>query len=304
VPVPRLGVVVAPERPPEALPAYAARVEELGFDDVWVVEDCFLSGGLVMAGQALASTRRIGVGVGLLPTLGRNPAIAAMEIAALARLHPGRLTVAFGHGVDAWMRQIGARPADRLVALREVVGAVRALLAGERVDVSGEVVQLDAVQLDQPPAEPPQLLIGTTGPRAMRMSAEIAGGVLLPEGASPAAIEWAARHAGPGAEVATYAWLSRGGDDLGRLRTAVDRWRELGLYPHLRRLGGVPDDAAPDDETLRRLAVAGDAGQCAQAIADLAAAGATRVALLPPPDGAEQHLEWFASEVLPLAGAA
>jgi hypothetical protein len=31
-----------------------------------------------------------------------------MEVAALARLHPGRFIPGFGHGVRTWMEQVGA----------------------------------------------------------------------------------------------------------------------------------------------------------------------------------------------------
>ena len=95
----------------------------------------------------------------------RNPALAAMEIAGLGRLHPGRLAVAFGHGVEPWMRQIDARPPDRLAALEETVSAVRALLGGSNVTTDGSFVHLHDVQLRHVPDPPPAILIGTTGPR-------------------------------------------------------------------------------------------------------------------------------------------
>ena len=130
---PRIGVMAAPQWPVPGLPATARAVEAAGFDELWFAEDCFLHGGLTAAATALAVTERLTVGVGLLPAAVRNPAIAAMEIATLCTLHPGRVEVAFGHGVEAWMRKIGARPPDRLVALEEVVRATRALLHGEHV---------------------------------------------------------------------------------------------------------------------------------------------------------------------------
>lgn len=46
-----------------------------------------------MVATALACTTTIGVGIGLLPAATRKVATAAMEIAALARIAPGRLTV-------------------------------------------------------------------------------------------------------------------------------------------------------------------------------------------------------------------
>ena len=84
-----------------------------------------------MAGVALAATERLTVGVGLLPAAVRNAAIAAMEIAALARVFPGRFVPAFGHGVEDWMLQIDARPSNRVIALEEIVSAVRRLDRGE-----------------------------------------------------------------------------------------------------------------------------------------------------------------------------
>src|SRR4051812_26450138 len=96
----RTGVMFRPEWPPEELPAFARGVEQDGFDELWLVEDCFVVGGLRMAGAALAAGGRIDVGIGLLPAALRNPALTAMKIAGLARLHPGRFSAALGHGVE------------------------------------------------------------------------------------------------------------------------------------------------------------------------------------------------------------
>ena len=92
------------------------------------------------------------VGIGLLPVPLRNPALAAMEIATLARLFPDRFVPALGHGVLDWMGQVGARVASPMTLLREHAVAVRELLDGERVDVDGRYVHLDGVALDWPPA--------------------------------------------------------------------------------------------------------------------------------------------------------
>src|SRR6476619_2764621 len=94
---PWIGVVFPAGAPVELLPDFARRAEESGLEELWVVEDCFLSGGMTMAATALAATGKLRVGIGLLPAPVRNPAIAAMEIATLANLHPGRFTVAIGH---------------------------------------------------------------------------------------------------------------------------------------------------------------------------------------------------------------
>ena len=109
----------------------------------------------------------------------RNPALAAMELATLERLWPGRLLPTLGHGVLDWMGQVGARVESPMTLLREHVDAVRDLLDGERVDVAGRYVRLDGVALDWPPAVRPPLLVGARGDRTIRLAGEVGDGVLL-----------------------------------------------------------------------------------------------------------------------------
>lgn len=306
---PEFGVVFPAHAPVEELPGFAATVEAAGFDQLWLVEDCFLSGGLTMAATVLASTERLRAGVGLLPAPIRNPALVAMEIATLARLHPGRVEIAFGHGVREWMGQIGALPERRLAALEEVVLAVRQLLAGETVSVEATHVRLDGVALAKSPAVPPPILVGTTGPKGVRLAARSADGLLLPEGCGPAFVELAAsqlRDERPEAKQrrVVYAWL-RIEDDLeaaaAALRPALEGWLDSGLYPEPLKRAGVPLPPRSDEDlqTLtRELAVAGEPSQCAAALERLTAAGADHIALVPVgPDFAGQ-VEKLAGEVL------
>jgi alkanesulfonate monooxygenase SsuD/methylene tetrahydromethanopterin reductase-like flavin-dependent oxidoreductase (luciferase family) len=173
------GVVFRPQCPPEQLRATVEHAESAGVAELWLWEDCFLEGGLTTAATALAWSERLTVGIGLLPVPFRNPALAAMELATLARMFPGRLTVALGHGVQEWMRQVGAAVDSPMTLLREHTTAVRALLAGETVDVRGRYVSLDQVTLDWPPAEPPRLLVGARGPKTVALAGEVSDGVLL-----------------------------------------------------------------------------------------------------------------------------
>jgi alkanesulfonate monooxygenase SsuD/methylene tetrahydromethanopterin reductase-like flavin-dependent oxidoreductase (luciferase family) len=197
------GVVFRPQYPPEELRAAVAAAEEAGIDELWLWEDCFLEGGLTTAAAALAWSERITVGIGLLPVPLRNPALAAMEIATLARLFPGRLTVALGHGVQDWMRQVGAAVDSPMTLLREHTTAVRALLRGEEVDVRGRYVRLDRVRLDWPPAEQPRLLVGGRGPRTVALAGEVSDGVLLDTITDPDVVRRARELVGDG-YVAAY----------------------------------------------------------------------------------------------------
>jgi 5,10-methylenetetrahydromethanopterin reductase len=105
---PITGVLVPPHMPAGDLVGFARKAEELGFPEVWVAEDCFLHGAFSQAATILASTASLRVGLGIIPAAARNVAFAAMEIATLAELHPGRLAVGVGHGMPGWLRQAGA----------------------------------------------------------------------------------------------------------------------------------------------------------------------------------------------------
>lgn len=174
----RIGVVVRPQVPPEQLTEAARQVEGAGCD-LWLWEDSFWNGGVVTSTTALASTSQLVVGLGLMPTPLRNPALAAMEVAALARLHPGRFLPAFGHGIRDWMTRAGAAVESPLTLMGEYVPAVRALLRGEEVTVGGRYVNLDRVRLEFPPPVVPPVLIGANGPKALHLAGSIGDGVVL-----------------------------------------------------------------------------------------------------------------------------
>jgi alkanesulfonate monooxygenase SsuD/methylene tetrahydromethanopterin reductase-like flavin-dependent oxidoreductase (luciferase family) len=188
---PRVGVVFRPQLPPERLRGYVGAAEAGGLDDVWLWEDCFGEGGLASATAALAWTGSLRIGLGLMPVPFRNPALAAMEIATLARLFPGRFVPAAGHGVLSWMEQVGARASSPMTLLREWVTAVRSLLRGQTVTVAGEYVRLDRVALDWPPQEVPPLLVGARGPKTVALAGELADGMVLDAGITVAGVRQA-----------------------------------------------------------------------------------------------------------------
>jgi alkanesulfonate monooxygenase SsuD/methylene tetrahydromethanopterin reductase-like flavin-dependent oxidoreductase (luciferase family) len=191
---PTLAAIFTPDQPPERLAAVAAAAETGGLDQLWVWEDCFKESGIATAAAVLASTSRLQVAIGLLPVPLRNVALTAMEIATLARLFPGRLTVGVGHGVLDWMGQVGARVESPMTLLREYTAALHALLQGQRVTTQGRYVHLDDVALDWPPLEVPPLLVGGMRPRTLALAGELADGVIIPSGYSPAEISAAVGH--------------------------------------------------------------------------------------------------------------
>ena len=254
-PVPALGFCFVPTLAPETLTGLAQAVERAGLDELWVWEDCFKQSGIASAGVALASTRRLRVGIGLLPAPLRNVALTAMELATLERQFPGRLIAGVGHGVQEWMGQVGVRPASPLTLLGEYATALRALLAGETVTTSGRYVQLDAVALDWPPDDPPPLMIGGAGPKSIDLAAELGDGNLLAAAMSDAEIADVAERVtairgighplvateivatGPGAQERTAAEIPRWGKARDGIGTAGDAVAVAGAVQRLAGLG-------------------------------------------------------------------
>jgi alkanesulfonate monooxygenase SsuD/methylene tetrahydromethanopterin reductase-like flavin-dependent oxidoreductase (luciferase family) len=261
--VPRVGVVFRPQLPPERLRQFAAQAEEAGLDDLWLWEDCFAEGGLTSAAVALGATGSVRVGLGLMPAPLRNPALAAMEVATLARMFPGRFVPAAGHGVLAWMDQVGGRAASPVTLLREWVTAIRALLHGQTVTVTGPYVRLRDVALDWPPGTVLPLLVGARGPKTLILAGEIADGLVLDAGITPDGVRQAVATAAAARphEVVVYLLAGAGAGAAGRIEA------EQGA-------SGRPVGAA----------AVGSAADVAGVIASMAAAGATTVVLQPTGD--------------------
>ncbi|MFC7547484.1 LLM class flavin-dependent oxidoreductase [Plantactinospora sp. GCM10030261] len=317
-----IGVMYRRENPPENLTAYARLAERLGYDELWLVEDCFFASGIASAAAAAAATERLTIGLGILPAAFRNPAVTAMELATLGRMFPGRIRAGLGHGVTDWVRQVGAAHPSPLAVLGETVEAVRALLAGGTVSVSGRHANLAGVALEYPPEPAPPVAMGVRNVRSLRLSGRSADGTVLAEGASSRYVSWARERIDEGRRDA-------GRTDPHRLtvyaqfdldESATDARRELAGWV-LRSLPAADDDVAstvadllrahPDpadlaealpEELVDRFAVAGTGDRCAAAVRRLAAAGADAVVLAPPKDPqlAVAQITMAADELLPL----
>ena len=295
-----LGVMLPRDLDPALVLPFARRAEELGFDQLWTVEDLSWRGGIAQTAAVLAVTDRIRVGVGVLPVGARNVAFAAMEAASLAELFPGRVDLGLGHGTQSWMRQVGAGVSSPVTLLREYTVALKALLAWQEVTVDGRYVQLDRVRLTCVPAVPPPVLLGVRGPKSLRVSAETADGTVLAE---PVPLEYlaAARStlaAGPENRVVAYQVAAVDPDEqraLDAVRPGLIWIGDPDWTPHLADMDLAADfaalraDCADREEFvrrlpadwIRRLAVTGTPAQARATVDGLIAAGADSVVLTP-----------------------
>jgi 5,10-methylenetetrahydromethanopterin reductase len=317
----RLAVIFTADRLPEELPAYAVAAESAGLDELWLWEDCFLAGGIATSATALAATERIVVGLGVMPAVFRNPVACAMEIGTLARIHPGRFVAGLGHGVPAWIEQIGALPEKPVRALEESASAVRRLLAGERVSTTGDYVKLEDAQLGQAPAVVPPVVLGVRRPFGLRASGRSADGTILAEPSPPAYIHWARERIDEGRTAAgrrdphrvtvfvkgridpdrrhAREWVSQIllEESVAAQLTPLDREDELA---ELRSTGDPAAIAArlPED-LLDQLTATGSPDQVLAALKEIAAAGVDSIAIAPIGPNPDEQLQLLARTVVP-----
>jgi alkanesulfonate monooxygenase SsuD/methylene tetrahydromethanopterin reductase-like flavin-dependent oxidoreductase (luciferase family) len=261
----------------------ARLADESGLDQLWLWEDCFLESGIAAASAALAWTERVRVGVGLMPVPFRNAALAAMEIATVERLFPGRFIPGVGHGVQDWMEQVGARVESPVTLLREHLNAMRALLDGETVTRQGRYVKLDNVALDWPPATKPVVFAGATGPRSIKLCGEAADGTILTASKSVEGVREARR------------LIDEGRAEAGR----TDK-HEVVVYL-LAATGPTAAERVEAEADAPDTGVAGDAAAVADAVQRYAEAGADTVVLQPTADepDPEGFLRFVAGEIRP-----
>ena len=158
---------------------------------------------------------------------------------------------------DPLAQKVGITRSKPLLAMRETVVTVRALLARQRVTFHGEFVNLDDVELDvvhgrKEPRNVP-IYIGATGPQMMALTGEIADGAVLNYLVAPAyneaalnQLETGARKAGRRLEDIDRPQLVVCSVDTDRKR-ALDGARKLvtqylGQQPHIMKASGVKQE--------------------------------------------------------------
>jgi probable F420-dependent oxidoreductase len=305
---PRLSVG-APNDPDLLIP-YARRAEQLGFAGIWTQDTLsaknFSLDGLHVLSYLAAVTERLRLGIGVLYSGRRNPAVQARELATIDQLSRGRLTVGLGVGNEyhrATLTALGI-PADRPVRrLIEGIDVMRALWAGGEADYKGELYSFTGIRAQPEPVQRPgpPIWIGARAEPALRRAVRIADGWT---GAAPAATA---------DFLDQLAIVKQALDEQGRdpatftvsrsvyvaVEDTVEEARRHLIPAFDRSFGGNPvyDAAGMAD----RVAVFGPPEHCAEQLGELFDAGADELILYPMYDRAGQ-LEAFGELVAALTG--
>lgn len=164
--------------------AYAQRVERMGFDGLYVSDT--VHDGLLLAGQALAATVRLRVGISVLVALPRSPmnvAIAAWDLQAFSG---GRFELGLGTQIRQNIEErYSARWLPPAAGMREYVAALRAIFHAFRTqtapDFVGEHFRFTRLQpfFNPGPIDAPDvpIMLGAVGPKMLELTGESADGL-------------------------------------------------------------------------------------------------------------------------------
>ncbi len=173
--------------------AFVARCEDAGFDGVGIHDhpssgrDAYLA--LALAAQA---TKRLRLFPATSSPVVRHPLLLASLAHSLEEIAPGRSCLTVAPGFIS-TRSIG-QPRGGVALMREAIGDLRRLLAGEEVAFGPQPTRLRNRSV---PPTPVYLL--AAGPRMIELAGEVADGAFLMVGLHPAGVRAARRHLETGA---------------------------------------------------------------------------------------------------------
>ena len=179
--------------------------ERLGFHAFFHNDKKWAQDVYVRLGAATQVSSRIGLGISATDPYTRHPALTAQATASIAEMAPGRFRVIIGSG-SHFESLPGTDPVKPVTALREAIGLMRKLWAGERVTLDGEVIKFKDGALDAKPSAVPQIYIASRGPMILKLAGEIADGAMIGSFATPAGIAYAKSHIEKGLKAAGRGW--------------------------------------------------------------------------------------------------
>jgi 5,10-methylenetetrahydromethanopterin reductase len=308
----------------------ARYAESKGFHAIWQAESRLVREATVPMSAFLAVTDRIKVGSGVVNNWTRNPALLASTFSTLDDLAPGRVILGIGAWWDPLASKVGIKRTKPLLAMRETIEAVRALLGDQSVTYDGEFVHLDGVELDyvhqeRRPKDVP-IYLGATGMQMMELAGEIADGVVLNYLVSPKYNDMAMESLERGARKA-----GRSATDLDRPQLVVcslDEDRQaaldaarllvtqyLGQQPHIMKASGVPESLLEEiskvltwpataeqveaasklvpDDIVQMITASGTAAECQEKVAEYVRGGCTCPILYPLGENVHAMIDAF-----------
>lgn len=327
-----ISVGVSPREPLRRIGELAAEIEKRGFRSLWVI-DFQVGMKDVYAAMYLAAlqTSRLLIGPGVTNLSTRHPTVTANAITALDELSEGRAMLGLGAGWSAVLAA-GHKPA-RLPEIRSGIEQLRRLLAGDEVSLGSSQVRLATARRQVP------IYVAAAQPGMLRMSGELADGVILMGAADPEFCDWQLGFVREGLEKAgrkraelaidlqitmsiqeeteqavadVRAWATSQAAtfvDWKLMPPSYERFRHefehaaqtYHLVEHLSLNAG--HKGVVSDEFVRSIAIAGDRDHCLQRLRELSRLDVDSMTFALLSGGRQRRLDELATSVLPaLAG--
>ena len=184
------GIVVEPS--PGYTAKLAVEIEAMGFDLLLCPDTQNLCGDVYgQLNLAAARTTRLRLGTGVTNPVTRDVAVTAAALASLQVESAGRAVCGIGRG-DSSAAHVG-RPNATTAQLRTCVDELRTYIAGKPVQRGTTSSQLRWVAATELPQglQPIPIDIACTGPKTIRMAADVADRITFAVGSAPERLSWA-----------------------------------------------------------------------------------------------------------------
>ena len=302
-----LAIAFQTDKSPDEYAKLARLSEQGGFDVVSVYNDLFFQPAIYPLLVMAQATERVRLGPAALNPYTLHPVEIAGQIAALDAVSGGRAYLGLVRGT--WLETIGIEPRRPLTALREAVGVIRRLLAGDTSGFRGEQFSLargQALRYEPLRREVP-LLIGTWSEKTAAFAGEVAHEVKVGGSANPDLVAVMRERIGNDAVGIVMGAVTVVDEDGAAARGKARA--ELALYlPVVAPLDPTIDvdpallrdaELIPED-VLSRFAFAGTPEDVVGQVETLFAAGASRVEFGTPHGREEEHgVRLLAERVVP-----
>ncbi len=282
----------------------AERVEELGFDSLWVSEHMLFFvptfDAITVLAAFAARTQRILLGSAILLLPLRHPTVVAKEVASLDIISNGRIILGVGVGGEFPREFVacGVPVKERGRRTDEAIEVMRKLWSESGVNHDGRFFHLEDANMQPKPVQKPGPPIWVAG----RSEAAIKRAARLGDGYMPYLFS-------PERYRDSLEKVSALAQQQGRDPTAI----EAGMYQFIcladtheeARQRAIQDLSIrynqPFDRIVDRYCVLGTPDQCAERLGQYVEAGVRHFILVPiaPPPEMPTHLEVYAREVVP-----
>ena len=175
----KIGFWLPSIAPPQDLPAYAVRAEELGYDSVWASEGRHGDQFSLLTACALA-TSKIRLGTNIASVFTRSVPLLGMAAATVDAFSGGRMVLGLGTDHAEQVVDMHSLSYDKpLARIRDAVNVINQLFESSLVDYHGEVLDIDHFDMwFAPPQRKPTIYLGGLNPRMLATAGAVSDGVI------------------------------------------------------------------------------------------------------------------------------